>query len=247
MQRPMSRVLMVDDAGLFRVLEGSFLRRLGCEIVRAQDGPDLIRKATDNVPSLILLDEQRPDLDGAGCIRALKSNPVLAAIPVLMVTSSDGVKGCCEAGADATLTRPIESGALDLALSSLGRGGHREGVRRSAAGWARVVASGRPRRARLKDISGTGAFLALPEPLPLHEIVGLSLHLEGPGGTSRVSVRGIVVRQVGPDPNSHLIPGVGVRFTEIDALAQSAIDRYVGRSRLETGGRGADEGGADRP
>ena len=45
MQRTLSRVLVVDDAGLFRLLETSFLKRLGCEIVRANDGADVIAKA----------------------------------------------------------------------------------------------------------------------------------------------------------------------------------------------------------
>ena len=235
MQRPMSRVLMVDDAGLFRILETSFLRRLGCEIVRAQNGPDLIRKATHQAPSLILLDAQKPDLDGPGCVRALKSDPALCAIPILVVTTRDGVKGCCEAGADATLARPFESGALELALSSLGRVAHRQGPRRSASGWVRVAAPGGPRRGRLKDISRTGLFLVLPEPLPLQEIIGVSLRLPGPEAEHQVRAQGMVVRQVAPDPDSHLIPGVGVRFIEIDARDERHIDHYVNRTLGETG------------
>ena len=236
MQRPMSRVLMVDDAGLFRMLETSFLRRLGCEIVRAQNGPDLIRKATHQAPNLILLDAQKPDLDGPGCVRALKSDPALCAIPILVVTTSDGVRGCCEAGADATLARPFESTALEMALSSLGRLAHRQGPRRSASGWVRVAAPGGPRRGRLKDISRTGLFLALPEPLPLQARIGVSLRLPGPQAGRQVRAQGVVVRQVAPDPDSHLIPGVGVRFLAIDASDESYIERYVNRTFTETAG-----------
>jgi len=243
----MSRVLMVDDAGLFRVLEASFLRRLGCEIVRAQDGPDLIRKATDSAPSLILLDAQKADLDGPGCVRALKSDPALCAIPILVVTTSDGVRGCCEAGADATLARPFESGALELALSSLGRVGHRLDARRSAGGWVRMANPRGPRRGRLKDISRTGLFLALAEPLPLQESIGVSLRLPGPDGERQVRAQGVVVRQVAPDPDSHLIAGVGVHFTEIDPRDETHIDHYVGWTVLETGAvPGEDGDDADR-
>src|SRR2546425_7586316 len=119
MQRSLSRVLVVDDAGLFRMLEGSFVRRLGCEIVRAQDGPDLIRKASARAPDLILLDAHKPELDGLGCVRALKADPALRSIPVLVVTTIDDVAGCCAAGADAALARPLAEGAIELALSSL--------------------------------------------------------------------------------------------------------------------------------
>ena len=224
---------MVDDAGLFRMLETSFLKRLGCEILRAHDGADLIKKATDKAPSLILLDAQRPDLDGPGCLRALKSDPALCAIPVLVVTTRDDVGSCSDAGADATLARPFGSGALELALSSLGRVAHRGRARRSVSGWVRVAASGGPRRGRLKDISRTGLFVALPDPLPLEARIGVSLRLPGPGGEERVRAQGVVVRQVAPDRDSHLIPGVGVRFVEIDEHDESRIDHYVRRTLIE--------------
>ncbi len=229
----MSRVLMVDDAGLFRMLEASFLRRLGCEILRAHDSSDIIRKATDVEPSLILLDSQRPDLDGPGCVRALKSDPSLRAIPVVVVSGRDDVKACCEAGADLTLMRPLEPGALELALSSLGRLAHREGLRRTARGWVQIAGPSGPRRARLKDISRTGLFLALPEPLSMDERIGVSLRVPGPEGRRRVRAQGVVVRQVSRDPDSHLIPGVGVRFVEIDPGDQSHIDRYANEAIVE--------------
>jgi len=225
---------MVDDAGLFRTLEASFLRRLGCEILRAHDGSDIIRKATDVAPSLILLDSQRPDLDGPGCVRALKADPSLRSIPVLVVTRGEDVKACCEAGADATLTRPIAPGAVELALSSLSRLAHREGLRRGARGWVQVTGAAGPRRGRLKDISRTGLFLALPEPLPLDQRIGVSLRLGGPGSRRQIRALGIVVRQVPRDPDSHLIPGVGVRFTEIGSQDLRQIERYAIEAAVET-------------
>ena len=233
MRRPMSRVLMVDDAGLFRMLEASFLRRLGCEIQRASDGSDIIRKATDIAPSLILLDSQRPDLDGPGCVRALKSDPSLRAIPVLVVTGGDDVKACCDAGADVTLTRPLRPGALEQALSSLGRQAHREGLRRTTRGWVQVAGPSGSKRGRLKDISRTGLFLAPPEPLSVDDRIGVSLRLPGPDGPRQVSAQGVVVRQVTRDPDSHLIPGVGVRFDEIDPRDERHIDRYANEALVE--------------
>jgi CheY-like chemotaxis protein len=231
----MSRVLMVDDAGLFRMLEGSFLRRLGCEILRAHDGPDVLRKATDVEPSLILLDAQRRDLDGPGCVRALKAVPSLRETPVVIVTPENEAQACCEAGADVTLTRPVEPGALELALSSLGRFVHREGLRRSARGWVQVAGPAGSTRCRLKDISRSGLFLTLPEPLPVDEFIDVSLRLPRPAGRSLVRARGVVVRQVTRDPDSHLLPGVGVRFIQIDPRDLRQIDGYVNEPIAGTG------------
>ena len=223
----MSRVLMLDDAGLFQLLETSFLRRLGCEIVRVSDGPQMLERARATTPDLILLDAQRPEIDGPGCLRALKSDPALRSIPVLVVTTQDGVPRACDAGADVALARPLSDGALELALCSLGRVSHRTGRRRPARIPARIASPAGDLRARVKDISRTGLFLALSPPLPVDAPLRLSLRLPGPEGSRCVEAQGVVVRQVAPDPESHLVPGVGVRFVEIDAESESIIDHYV--------------------
>ncbi|PYT18229.1 MAG: hypothetical protein DMF51_00660 [Acidobacteria bacterium] len=233
MQRSLSRVLVVDDAGLFRMLEGSFVRRLGCEIVRAQDGPDVVRKASARTPDLILLDAQKPELDGPGCVRALKADPALRSIPVLVVTTIDDVAGCCAAGADAALARPLATGALEVALSSLGSVSQRRGRRRAGRGWVQLAGSHGLRRGRLKDISSSGLFLALREPIPVASPVQIAIRLPGPAGDRHVKTRGVVVRQVPPDPDSHLIPGIGVHFVEIDPADERHIAGYVNAAAVD--------------
>ena len=243
----MSRVLMVDDAGLFRLLEGSFLRRLGCEIVRADEGSDLLDKARRSCPDLILLDADHPRLDGAECVRALKADPLLRPTPVLLVTSPEGAARCSDAGADATLARPLAPGALEVALSSMGRIGTRDGRRRGARFMVRVAlgADTAARPTRAKDISRTGLFLTLRESLPLGTTLMMSMRLPVSGRPRSIRARGIVVRRVPEDPESHLIPGVGVRFVELDPATASLIDGYVEQdpgmaappTRPSTGGR----------
>ena len=235
MPRSLSRVLVVDDAGLFRMLEASFVRRLGCEIVRAQNGPDVILKASARAPDLILLDAQKPEFDGPRCVRALKADPALRSIPVLVVTTTDDVASCCTAGADVALARPLTSGALELALSSLGSVAQRRGRRRVGRGWVRVAGVQGMSRGRLKDISQSGLFLALQEPIPVGSPVGIALRLSGPAGDHPVRARGLVVRQVPPDPDSHLIPGIGVRFVEIDPADERHIDHYVNATVVDEG------------
>jgi len=223
----MSRVLMTDDAGLFQMLEGSFLRRLGCEIIRVSEGRDVAVRARLSSPDLILLDADHPRIDGPSCVREIKSDPLLRDTPVLVVSSADNVALCCAAGAEVTLARPLARGALELALGSLGRIGQRVGARRSGRFSARITATGAARRCRVKDISLSGLFLSLPDPPPLQAHLVLFLRL--PGSERRRTVRAIgeVVRQVGSDPESHLIPGVGVRFVGLDEATAAIIERYV--------------------
>ena len=224
--RSMPRILMIDDATLFRMLEESFLRRVGCTIVRAAHEAELLGKARAGAPDVILLDTEYPGFDAPSCIAALKDDPSLRSIPVLVIAVETRAPSC--GAADATLPRPVSQGALEMALCSLGRVSHRQGSRRGARVPAQIASPQGESRGVVKDISCSGLFVALPRPLPLDAPVRLSLHLPGPDGRRRVEARGVVVRQVDDEPDSYLIPGVGVRFVGIDPLTESIIDHYVG-------------------
>lgn len=238
----MSRVLMVDDAGLFQMLEASFLRRLGCEIIRAADGSDILAKAGATRPDLIVLQTERAGCDTPGCVRALKADARLRSIPIVVVTSAERLPDCAAAGADATLVRPVERGALELALCSLGRVVTRRGRRRPARLPARLLSGDAAWRGRVKDISTGGLFVALRDAPPLHAEVQVSLHLPADAGRRAVNARGVVVRRVEADPESHLLPGVGVRFERLDAWTESWIDHYVGGPATdESPGEGEDD------
>ncbi len=228
----MSRVLMVDDAGLLRLLEASFLRRLGCDIVRAAGWSDLLDNARRNRPDLIMIDADRPEIDGATCLRTLKSDITLRRTPVLVLSDPARLGLCFEAGADAALSRPLTPGALETAVGTLGGIGPRRGLRRSARLTARVVPEpgGAPRRCRVKDISRTGLFLALPELYALDTTLDISVHLPAQEGGASIHARGVVVRQVPTDPDSHLIAGVGVRFVGLEPGMETLLAGFVGRA-----------------
>ncbi len=229
----MSRVLMVDDAALFQMLETSFLRRWGWEIVRARRADELLEKARALPPDLILLEGGCPELDAPECVAALKSDPQLQAVPILVLAAPDEAGRCSDAGADAVLTLPVQPSALETALCSLGQVPHREGTRRLARVLVRVDALTGPLRGKVKDISRTGLFLSVRENLPLHAPVELALKLPVAEGPETVRAQGVVVRRVDAHPESHLIPGVGVRFVELDTITESIIDRYVNQTIID--------------
>lgn len=237
----MSRVLMVDDAALFQDLEASFLRRLGCAIVRVANLHQVVERARAEAPDLILLAVEHPGIDGPECVRVLKSDALLKTVPILVVTSPEGLPRCFEAGADAALARPLGAGALELALCSLGRVSLRGGPRRVAHFPVRIASAAGDLRGRLKDISRTGLFLTLARSLPVEESISLTLKLPGWEGRQSVRTRAVVVRQVPEDPESHLIPGVGVRFLEMDQDTESLIEHYVNEEVLEAGSAGPED------
>ena len=223
----MSRVLISDKAALFQMLEPSFLRRAAWKIDRASEPREVLETAHRQPPDLIVIQMESPDEETPGCLGALKADPRLRPIPVIVIASENDVARCREAGADATLTHPVAPEALTSALCMLARVPHRGGGRAPARIAARIDAPSGHFHGRVKDISESGIFLALPETLPLHTSLDVQLVLPVRGRRRRIRVAGEIVRQVSPDPDSHLISGVGVRFTAIDPCAQDWIRIYV--------------------
>jgi CheY-like chemotaxis protein len=223
----MSRILMVDDADLFRSLAATLFRRRQCEIVRARDTGEVLHRAATVAPDLIVIDADRPGSSGVECVRALKGDPALRATPVLVLASGDGLAACSAAGADAALARPLSGPDLESALGTLGGLEWRRAPRQPARLTARLEAGEQRWRGRIKDLSRTGLFVALrPAPGPDLE-VGIRLGLPLPEGTCRFVARGRVVRRVEDDPESHLIAGVGLRFLDPGPAALARLDRYL--------------------
>jgi CheY-like chemotaxis protein len=223
----MSRVLMIDNPALFRLLDASFVHRAGWEILTAQDAAGILDKARAQTPDVILLDASIPGFDAPACVLALKSEDAMRSLAVLVLAGPDAAGACETAGADATLGHPVLAPALEAALCALGGVAARAGRRRRAPLPARVGTADGVVRGRLKDISRSGVFLALTRPLPLRSPIELVLRLPVPGGPFEVQARGVVVRQVEDRPGSDQIAGIGVRFTGVDATSESIIDRFV--------------------
>jgi CheY-like chemotaxis protein len=223
----MPRILMIDNAELFRALEASFLRRAGWEIVRARDGKEILERARQRPPDIVLLDTTGPPIDAPACVAAVKKDAALRNAAVVILADPSSGAAHEGLGADAIVIRPVEPAALEAILCRFGAERPRTDRRRAVRSAARVTSAYGACRARLKDISRTGLFLALPQPIPVDTALELRLSLTDRGGTHAVSARGTVVRRVEDDPGSHLIAGVGVRFTGFEDDAASIIENFV--------------------
>lgn len=83
-------VLCVDDEPLLTRCLARLLRRFGAEVLTAangQDALDLLARTAPR-PDLIFTDLVMPVLDGEGLLRALRRDPALAAIPVVVLSAS---------------------------------------------------------------------------------------------------------------------------------------------------------------
>lgn len=133
----MSFILCVDDDPSISGLVRQILKMNGHEVEVAGSGPQTLQMVRAREPDLIVLDRSMPEMDGLDVCRALKANPFLSRIPILMLTalaSIDFKVEGFEAGVDDYLTKPFEPRELTARVSSLLRLTAREGDRNPSSG-----------------------------------------------------------------------------------------------------------------
>lgn len=88
MQRPLSRILLVDDEQDIRTVVQLSLTALGGFTVEGcASGPEAIRLIPVFQPDLILLDVMMPGMDGPATLLRLRADPATAHVPVVFVTA----------------------------------------------------------------------------------------------------------------------------------------------------------------
>jgi signal transduction histidine kinase/CheY-like chemotaxis protein len=100
-------VLVIDDDGATRELMQRFLDQQGLHMVAAASGEEGLRLARELRPAVITLDVLMPGMDGWAVLTALKADPELAPIPVIMATFVDEKNMGFALGATDFLTKPI--------------------------------------------------------------------------------------------------------------------------------------------
>ncbi len=101
-------VLVIDDDPTVHDLMHRFLSKEGLRMVAASHGEEGLQIAKALHPALITLDVLMPGMDGWAVLTALKADPVLADIPVIIVTIWDDKQMGYALGAAEYLTKPID-------------------------------------------------------------------------------------------------------------------------------------------
>ena len=117
------KVLVVDDSNTIRRSAEIFLKQGGHEVLLAEDGFDALSKINDHHPQLIFCDILMPKLDGYQTCAIIKRNPKFAAIPVIMLSSKDGVFDKARGrmvGSQDYLTKPFTKDQLLQAVQQFG-------------------------------------------------------------------------------------------------------------------------------
>jgi two-component system, cell cycle response regulator DivK len=119
----MADILVIEDNLDNMLMMKRWLSSMNCNTQEALTGMAGIAAAHKNLPSIILLDINLPDIDGYEVISNLKSSADTKNIPVIAITSNamqgdeDKAK---RAGFDDYMSKPVNFSSLISKMSSLG-------------------------------------------------------------------------------------------------------------------------------
>lgn len=127
-------ILVVEDNPDHLELTVLTLKEHGvtAEIAVARDGAQALdylfaqgghqNRDTQKQPSLILLDMKLPKLSGLDVLRSVRSNPLTALVPVVILTSSSeqsDILACYQSGANGFVRKPVDFGEFTEKLNSV--------------------------------------------------------------------------------------------------------------------------------
>jgi diguanylate cyclase (GGDEF)-like protein len=120
-RHPAARIVVADDSLSVRAVLCHQLTEQGYIVIEAEDGGAALRACRDSNPDVALLDIEMPVLDGREVLRALKSDPATADLPVVFLTgrtaTADIVAGM-HLGAHDYLKKPFEPAELMARVSA---------------------------------------------------------------------------------------------------------------------------------
>lgn len=118
------KVLAVDDNRTNLHILQVFLRKLGHQVLLAENGEEALARFSQEAPDVILLDIMMPLMDGFETARRIKQQSAERWIPIILLSAlnrDENLVSGLDAGADDYLTKPINFVVLEAKLRSIER------------------------------------------------------------------------------------------------------------------------------
>lgn len=116
------KVLIVDDEPNIAISVDFLMRREGFEVLVAHDGEEGLARIRADRPDLVLLDVMMPKLDGFEVCKAVRADPALAGVRILMLTAKGRAQEISKGlalGAEAYIPKPFSTRELVAKVKEL--------------------------------------------------------------------------------------------------------------------------------
>lgn len=220
------KILVVDDAAMFRELESLFLARSG-RVLTAADGAEALEIAQRERPDVIVTDLSMPGMQGDELCRRVKGDSDLERIPVIVVTGHEGGdehERAVRAGADDVVDKPVNRVSLIQAVNHFLRLAERGLVRVPLETDVRIALSAQEAWGWSRNVSRGGIFLEVPEAIPEPE-TEMQLEFRLPEVPAALAPTAKVVWRRHGDGS--MPAGMGLQFLKLDRDAARSLDDFV--------------------
>lgn len=115
----MASCIIADDSNVIRMLLSKVMNNFGYDVTEAENGEELLRLCTSNMPNLIICDWQLPLIDGIDVLLKIRSDKKLkqpAFIFCSYIKDVDVISYALKSGADDFIMRPFDE---DIIASKL--------------------------------------------------------------------------------------------------------------------------------
>lgn len=117
------KVLIVDDYSTMRRIIRNLLREVGlANTVEADDGTSALPLLEDGDIDLVITDWNMPAMTGIDLLKAVRSDPALESLPVLLVTAEakrQQIIAAAEAGANGYIVKPFSAQTLKQKIDKI--------------------------------------------------------------------------------------------------------------------------------
>ncbi len=213
-------ILLVDDTKLLLEIEKSFLENSPVRVLTALNGEEALKIVSSERPDLIVLDQNMPVMNGVACCAAIRRDPDLRKIPVLMTSSAVSKEDrelFLRAGCNGFLAKPLDRQRFLSEVRAFLPAVERREPRVSCRTAVSMEIAGTMFSGISENISLKGMFVAAFHHVSAEDRVTMRFRLPGAHDTSWITARGRVawINSARHLTNRLLPPGFGVELLEI--------------------------------
>jgi uncharacterized protein (TIGR02266 family) len=222
---PRAKILVVDDAPMFREIETVFLGRTG-RILPACDGTEAFEIVQRERPDLVVTDLSMREMDGDELCRRIRHDADLRHVPVIVVTSGNSAEEherAVRAGADGVISKPLCRVTLLQVAQRFLRLTVRSFERVSLETEVRLSANGHEIWAWSRNVSRGGMFVEADTLLEPDSEFQVEFTVPETSIVVQPTARVVWRRPAGHERG----PGMGLQFLKLDRDAAQWLEQYV--------------------
>ena len=235
---PTKKIVLSNDAALLTILNNSFFRREGFEMVLVPDGQTGFQAVEAEAPTLAVFDLAQLGEQALVCCQKIKADPLLALTPVLLLlpekTTEDLADACWDAGCDAVVHRPLSAERfLDAACGLLGIS--RRLARRFPVSFqlAFLDIAQKKYAGSCINLNAGGMFLSTEKLFPVDTLLTIEFTLPGFQGGLHCAVRVAWVNHPEWCKKNSMPCGLGLQFENPSQAVTAALQGFLDSLKFE--------------